>query len=443
VEYEEDEGTSNWEAFPQCPVPEHPDEWFEQYCNAQTTNTSTAKGSFMNQALNILPPISFTASSTHSPSLAYKSDSLNIPCRPSDMHGIHQEACLLQSQSPNSDGSNKQLILESPNTTHVRACIRIISVSPLQKDEHFTTLPVTGPPPFIKLLIPPSQEDTIRLFTLSTEQAFTFLLLSEHITQRIKNSQVEPLRMILTGEPGVGKSQAVKALEWWAYQHECSHAILVVSYTWRAALHVASQEHPPMSSSTAFGINARQNNAVSTSPTTIKRVQHLLQPPLALVIFDEYTFISCSHWHAINKSSNTALANHASNFGGLSIVLSGDPRQHNPPNGCPLYKKNPKSDADLQGHNSYISFQEVCFLKQQQRTPCHILRLMTTTFMNRKGPSIDDVTRFCELLNSRVMTNFQVIAPQIPRVVCLRNELRNPINLRLAPPHHHSSLRLV
>lgn len=76
-----------------------------------------------------------------------------------------------------------------------------------------------GPPPDFKMQHQPSIVDTIRLFTLSKEQAFAFVQLADALLlERQGLVAADPVRMVLTGEPGTGKSQVLNAVEWFALQ---------------------------------------------------------------------------------------------------------------------------------------------------------------------------------------------------------------------------------
>lgn len=124
------------------------------------------------------------------------------------------------------------------------------------------TLPASehGLPPDFKLQCKPGIVDTIKVFTLSKEQAFAFVQLADALLLEREGTRLpEPLRMVLTGEPGTGKSQVLKAFEWFALQWDASHMLLVASFTWRAALMVSTSKHPASSTCSAFGINPIRN----------------------------------------------------------------------------------------------------------------------------------------------------------------------------------------
>ena len=86
----------------------------------------------------------------------------------------------------------------------------------------------------------PSPEDTADLFTLSPDQRTPFLQLAYTFLCELRGQPTEPLRLLITGDAGTGKTHIIAAFEWFAFQHRGSHLVLVVSYMWRAAMNVSS-----------------------------------------------------------------------------------------------------------------------------------------------------------------------------------------------------------
>jgi hypothetical protein len=113
--------------------------------------------------------------------------------------------------------------------------------APLRASEH-------GPPPDFKMQCKPSIVDTIKLFTLSKEHAFAFVQLADALLLEREGIRMpDPLRMVLTGEPGTGKSQVLKALSglhcsgthrtccWWRRSRGALHSWCLRRSTLRAA----------------------------------------------------------------------------------------------------------------------------------------------------------------------------------------------------------------
>ena len=94
-----------------------------------------------------------------------------------------------------------------------------------------------GRPPYIKTVNPPdckgpSVEATVQLFKLCPEQEFPFRLLAATMHDENDNKQdIDQLLLTINGGPGNGKSEVLAAFLWYAFQHDCSHMVAVVSFT--------------------------------------------------------------------------------------------------------------------------------------------------------------------------------------------------------------------
>ncbi len=65
------------------------------------------------------------------------------------------------------------------------------------------------------------------------------------------------LRLSISGQPGTGKSECFKAIQWFAYQHGMSDTIGAFSYMWKAALLLQTEHMPAVSTCSFLGINPR------------------------------------------------------------------------------------------------------------------------------------------------------------------------------------------
>ena len=84
--------------------------------------------------------------------------------------------------------------------------------------------------------------------------------------------------------------QILHALLWFAFQNQCSNLVAVVSYTWRAALHVSTPTHVGVSTSNFYGISPNLKAGESGSDEAKARVQNNLRD-VRLIFHDEYSFI--------------------------------------------------------------------------------------------------------------------------------------------------------
>lgn len=178
---------------------------------------------------------------------------------------------------------------------------------------------------------------------------------------------------------------------------------------------------------------------------------------MRFVFLDEYSFISGKHLFDINKAIQRGRGSD-DYFAGLHIILCGDPCQHQPVKGLPLYACNDvrrrhnalqrraadrlqilKIPVSFQaGFNLYkLMFDRVVFLQEQQRIASvkDMLFANTRLFIREERATLQEVTLFCEQLNSKVVSDLPALAHRVPRVVCLRNEVRGPYNMSLLCMH--------
>jgi hypothetical protein len=308
--------------------------------------------------------------------------------------------------------------------------------------QHTLWSPLThGPPPDIKMSQLPSMQDTIKLFTLCPEQAFAFIQLGDAMLLECRGTKHDPpLRMVLAGEPGTGKSQVLKAFQWFALQHDASSLLLIAAFTWRAALLVSTDRHPARSTCSAFAINSINNKLGDCSATIAGK---------RFVCLEEYTFINCRHLAHISTAIRNALSvpnGDGTAFADLHIMLSGDVCQHTPVTGRPLFVGQRDRGCRLSAEEvvaleAFDKFDRVVMLTQQQRITAtqdplyHYSRL----FIRQAPPDKSEIAAFCDALNEKVVTpaEFQqwAAAGRVPRVVCLRNDVRKQLNWALARLH--------
>ena len=119
------------------------------------------------------------------------------------------------------------------------------------------------PPPEILMQTPPTEEETIELFQLCLKQALDFRIIARTLMAEKNGEKIRQLRMVISGQAGTGKSEIMKAVIWYAFQHNMSRLIGVFSYQWKAAILVRTEQCPAVSSCAFFGLNTvnrRYNN---------------------------------------------------------------------------------------------------------------------------------------------------------------------------------------
>jgi len=154
-------------------------------------------------------------------------------------------------------------------------------------------------------------------------------------------SNIPQLRMVVTGEPGTGKSRILLAFLWYAYQHGASDYVAILAYTWRAALQISTPTHNAVTTCRFFGLN--QDSSILEQRRQL--VQDNLADPLRFIAIDELSFLDARHFAMLdvstteNKKAMGDKEHLDEPFAGLHMILMGDPYQHNPVSGIPLYKK--------------------------------------------------------------------------------------------------------
>ena len=223
---------------------------------------------------------------------------------------------------------------------------------------------------------------------------------------------------------------------------------MVCSYTWRAALNVCNSHYPPVSTCTAFcfsPVGSKLRKLPQNSP----------QFSVDVYCLDEFSFVHDAHFMAMCAQACKATGRADAPFGGRHVALFGDPRQHKPPGGTPLFSHTEPAPAPDSSHAplqpAYCpraplasatmgamlykdTFETVVMLTQQQRTPCLKLHKYSRLFARSNEPCLHEITEFCDALNA-CFVPIESINADIVRAVVLRNEIRAAINWRLASRH--------
>jgi hypothetical protein len=111
--------------------------------------------------------------------------------------------------------------------------------------------------PYLRAYPDISVRDAATIWTLTDEkQRLSFGMLAEVVRQELAGISVPPVRMVITGKPGTGKSRVLQALQWFTLQLGAVDMLAVVAYTWRAALLLGTPDNPACTTSTFFAINS-------------------------------------------------------------------------------------------------------------------------------------------------------------------------------------------
>jgi hypothetical protein len=113
--------------------------------------------------------------------------------------------------------------------------------------------------PYVKLPAAdrPTVAETARLWSLDAKQAIAFGLMVARLEDELADRTArEPLRLLITGKAGTGKSRILQAFQWYSLQVDAVKLSAVTAYTWRAALLLGTPDNPACTTSTFFAIDS-------------------------------------------------------------------------------------------------------------------------------------------------------------------------------------------
>ncbi len=148
-------------------------------------------------------------------------------------------------------------------------------------------------------------------------------------------------RFILTGEAGCGKSFVINAL--------CSkfgNSIKLMAPSGKASANIGGE-----TIHRSLKIGVKRGFSSGKSPLQGKQLSDLQQEfkDINTIICDEYTMISCKLFNQMNQRCQQAKNNMTKPFGGMTVILVGDPGQLPPVSGKPLWTHLKPSDMDELG----------------------------------------------------------------------------------------------
>lgn len=320
---------------------------------------------------------------------------------------------------------------------------------------------------FVKLTAKPTMEEAIELHTLSVEQAFVFKLMADSLFNRdlaCGSGGLNRLRLVVQGEPGTGKSQALIAFLWFAFQHERSDEVVVLSYAARAALNVSTISNVGRTTCSYFEIDGFSGDKPRRNHQAIVRLQHALAGK-KIILIDEFSFISLSHMAACSEQCNLVSAAEMRrmhdntwealdhNFGHFHVVLFGDIFQHSPPGGSALhigadictverelarlaqFNGSEKEKRNLAGRDVWESFNMAVILREQHRLTNdedgEKLYRISRCFQ-RENVTREEIATACEELNGRAgLIDAESLGNENIKIVTLRQTVRHAVNSKL------------
>lgn len=206
---------------------------------------------------------------------------------------------------------------------------------------------------------------------LREDQFRAYDIIVWHLEQTLAGAQVPPLRMILYGEGGTGKSRVIQTATEAFAARGCAFMLVKAAYTGIAASLIDGK--------TTHLIGHIAVGKDVTLSDDGKRLLQAFWRGKRYLILDEFSMLAKSFLAALSRHIGIAMEGQGldsdQSFGGLNVVLCGDLHQF-PPVACAkseaLYKPT-DLDADLSfpdrvlGRNIYLEFSMVVVLREQMR----------------------------------------------------------------------------
>ena len=216
---------------------------------------------------------------------------------------------------------------------------------------------------------------------MNVEQQRAYDIILSHLDQTLRNLSPPPLRLLVYGEGGTGKSVIIRSVTDAFAKRGCLYLLIKSSYTRIAAslidgrtCHVLAQ------------ISLGRSRKLSSNSKA--KLMKMWQDAKYLII-DEYSMLSKSFLANLSKNISVAMdlngnGNASLSFGGLSVILCGDLHQFPPvarKKTEALFYPIDLTDTHIErqiGRNIYEEFSKVVILKEQKRvsddTWCSFLR---------------------------------------------------------------------
>ena len=184
---------------------------------------------------------------------------------------------------------------------------------------------------------------------LNSIQRFAYEIVHSHMIMH------KQLLMIIIGTAGTGKSFTTFALS-----RLLQPSVKRSAPTAKAAFIIFGETcHSLFQIRPNFAFVELQNKSLLNFQEKFKDISH--------IIIDEYSMISQDILAKIDMRCRQAKNEKFKYFGGLSVILVGDPGQLLPVSGLPLYSTRANNALNIQGYNVYQQFKVVVKLEQLVR----------------------------------------------------------------------------
>ena len=258
-------------------------------------------------------------------------------------------------------------------------------------------------------------------FGLNEKQRMVYeIVASKFISQHILKAADDgkPLRMLMTGPGGTGKTHAVKALQRLMTLHKLQHLIRFLGPTGSSAKQIGGTTiHKGLGLSIGLKSAGRSNRKVGETNEDYSATMNVRNRTLIrdewrdvwLVFIDEVSLLGAQLMCQIDHALRFAKENPNEWFGGVNVIFAGDfyqYPQYPPVGGTPLYTpiqpKAPQKSTDIEkrlGRLAWKSVNVVVSLNEQQRMKDDPEYASAVGRLRIRECNLGDV----ELFNSRVV----------------------------------------
>ena len=231
------------------------------------------------------------------------------------------------------------------------------------------------------------------LDSLNEEQQQIFYYVREWCFKRLHNSDVEPLRLFITGGAGTGKSHLLKCLH-----HEAMRIFsrkkhlepdenideihtLITAFTGAAAVNVGG-----VTIHSAFGIGTQQNSQADNLSCDKLNSYRCKLGSLKLLFVDEVSLIQSNLWGAMHSRLTQIMGIHSNTaiFGNVAIIAIGDFYQCAPVASQGIYSSLLWSD-----HFEYVELK----LNERQKTNACFSQMLNRIRKLKKNETMTDEDR--------------------------------------------------
>ena len=221
-------------------------------------------------------------------------------------------------------------------------------------------------PSWEKRTIPPTVEQAMHLWAFRKEAARGFLAVTKALMSLERDASGQgiltadkQLLMLIIGEAGVGKSHLIRAICWFAHQHDREADLVLTSFQGRPVSRLRNPAVRGQTTSTLYQVNSREGHSAREEQRNIENLQTACKG-LCMEIQDEFSLTGADHFSTCSAQAVKGLSHRAIRglpFGGLHKIMVGDPMQHTPVDSKPLWFGQASGPAQAAIANMQSQFQ--------------------------------------------------------------------------------------